>query len=468
MKIFEAEKRDGLGSLIDNNVIAYKSVARSTDKFEVSDKILQAQASNPGQMDLYYIDSILASIGWNQNDDIFAAQDMWDARTTPIDKQFNFMHDESDIIGHITASRIIDKNNQPWTSEEVPDKFHIVVSSVLYTHWTDPDLQERMDKIIADIKQNEWYVSMECLFSKFDYGVITPEGDQKVIARAEETAFLTKYLRAYGGSGEYDGHKIGRVLRGFTFSGKGLVNNPANPDSIIFGETQHFCGVKASIQETNMSDVLKEQIDDLKAQLKESKASVLAGEAEKTDLFSRISDLEQKDNDKEVSRVEAEKADLQKTIDELTTAGQAKDATIEQLKEEKTASEETVASLQKEVDDNKLASVKAARMLQLTSSGVEEAKAEELVEKFAEVDENVFSELLAAFVPFKKKEDKDKKDDKKDDKKEDKSDDSKAETKIDDEEIEQVEAGVKSQETKEEDLEKTRASVSNFLCSNLK
>ena len=47
---------------------------------------------------------------------------------------------------------------------------------------------------------------------------------------------MTKFLRAYGGEGEHENYKIGRVLRQITFSGKGFVDRPANPDSIIFNE----------------------------------------------------------------------------------------------------------------------------------------------------------------------------------------------------------------------------------------
>jgi hypothetical protein len=45
---------------------------------------------------------------------------------------------------------------------------------------------------------------------------------------------LTSHLRAYGGPGIFDDFRIGRVLRKITFSGKGFVDKPANPDSIIF------------------------------------------------------------------------------------------------------------------------------------------------------------------------------------------------------------------------------------------
>ena len=69
----------------------------------------------------------------------------------------------------------------------------------------------------------------------FDYGVTNKNtGEYKVLARDENTAYLTKHLKAYGGLGEHEDYKIGRVLRNITFSGKGFVDKPANPDSVIF------------------------------------------------------------------------------------------------------------------------------------------------------------------------------------------------------------------------------------------
>ena len=41
------------------------------------------------------------------------------------------------------------------------------------------------------------------LFKGFDYGLTNKIGEYKVLARNEDTAYLTKHLRAYG-SGEQD------------------------------------------------------------------------------------------------------------------------------------------------------------------------------------------------------------------------------------------------------------------------
>ena len=479
MHIYDSEHRDGLGHLLQNNVLAYRSVASSTKEFKLPKAVEQAQASNPNQFDLFYLDSILASVGWNANDDIFDPADMWNARATPVDKQFNYMHDESDIIGHITASKVIDENNDPWISEDIPNKFHIVVSSVLYTHWTDEERQERMDKIIAEINEGKWFVSMECLFSKFDYGVRTPDGKEKIIARAEDTAFLTKHLRAYGGTGEFQGHKLGRVLRGFAFSGKGLVTHPANVDedgkaqSIIFSTTEQFSGVSASIQEIDMSDETK-VIDALKAELASAKASVEAAQVEKNELFARIGDLEKQGTDDAIATVEAEKTDLATQLAEAKSDIEAKDATIATLKEAKEAAEASVAELTEKIAAAELETLKASRLSELAKAGVEDAKAAELVEKFIKSDEEVFAELVAAyakFIPFTKDGDDDKDKDKDDKKK--KKDDAKADEEeaaaeviIEDGDIEKSEASLKGTET-EVDLQEVRANVSDFLQTSI-
>lgn len=141
-----------------------------------------------------------------------------------------------------------------------------------------------MAKIISEIEEDKWFVSMECLFAGFDYGVITPDGQHKTIARSEESSFLTKHLRSYGGTGEYEGHQLGRLLRSISFSGKGLVSNPANPRSVIINDTSLFKKnnetysiTQSNIRENfNMANediqLLQKQNDELRAALNQAKS----------------------------------------------------------------------------------------------------------------------------------------------------------------------------------------------------
>lgn len=191
--------------------------------------------------------SILVTTNWNKNDDIFSPDETWKARYSPIWKPANLNHngtefnDENQIIGVINSAWAVDIEYQPiMTSseekeEEIPNKYHILTCSYLW-HKYFPTAINELKKCI---EQNEMYVSMECIFGDFGYGLRKDEDDDvRLIPRNEFTAFLTKYLRAYGGTGEVEvngqKYKIGRWLRNFDFSGVGFVKRPGNPESIIF------------------------------------------------------------------------------------------------------------------------------------------------------------------------------------------------------------------------------------------
>ena len=70
------------------------------------------------------------------------------------------------------------------------------------------DLRERMNNIIEEIEEGKWFVSMECMFPNFDYALRDSQGESKIVRREEASAFLTKHLRAYGGTGKYEGYTV--------------------------------------------------------------------------------------------------------------------------------------------------------------------------------------------------------------------------------------------------------------------
>ena len=238
MIIYPQETDDGLAEIISaSSSISYASIVEPCDIEQ--NKIKAKTLASVSDADLYYVQSILVSSSWNRNDDVFDRAEVWAARKTPEDKPTNLEHDENLIIGHITSNWPIDNEGKTIADDievdELPEKFHIVTGSVIYKAFTDPELKERAAKLISEIEEGTKYVSMECYFKGFDYGLTDKiTGNYKVLSRNDSTAYLTKYLKAYGGQGEHDNYKIGRVLRNITFSGKGFVNKPANPDSIIF------------------------------------------------------------------------------------------------------------------------------------------------------------------------------------------------------------------------------------------
>tara|TARA_R110000824_G_scaffold136793_2_gene300527 strand:+ start:6134 stop:7639 length:1506 start_codon:yes stop_codon:yes gene_type:complete len=407
MRIFPNEIKDGLEDQIRSNAtIAYTSLANPEEITELEKEkfrfLSESNAtSNPDQIDLYYLNSVLVSTGWNKNDDVFDIRETWAARSTPEDKQFNFMHNEEDIIGHITGNCVVSSDGsivaEETLKEGVPDRFDIITSAVIYKSWSDAEKRERINQIIAEIEEGQWFVSMECLFNGFDYAVIGPDGNHNTIVRDESSAFLTKHLRAYGGEGGYEGHKIGRLLRNISFSGKGLVNNPANPNSVIlrgsdpFKSTQACIIEESSIREiSHMSNdaMLQKQLDALKAELDTSK------QREET-LEAKLKELDEKAI---TERLEAMNAELQAKNEEIAKMLEAQEAALAEkteLTESLDKVNEEFAGIQAELETIKVEAHKAKRLAALIAAGLDEEAAAEKLEKFAGADDELFDEIVA-------------------------------------------------------------------------
>ena len=62
------------------------------------------------------------------------------------------MHDENDIIGHITGCYVLSKDGLlvADSDESKPNEFDIITQAVLYNSWIDPDNKERMENIISE------------------------------------------------------------------------------------------------------------------------------------------------------------------------------------------------------------------------------------------------------------------------------------------------------------------------------
>ena len=358
MQIYQHEINDSLREVMEaNNSIAFtcdiisnkpetcpscnsKIVCKDdSNQCSIAATEVSEAAEKEEQPDLYYLNSVLVSAGWNKNDDVFSTRALWGARNTPKEKPFNFMHDDMDIIGHMTDAKVVTQDGKTLsddTSEDdLPEKLDIITSAVIYKTWGDIEMRMRISDLIEEIDEGQWAVSMECVFADFDYAVVTPEGEDKVLARDDQSSFLTKHLRAYGGTGEYEGYKLGRLLKGFFFSGKGLVEKPANPRSIIFSKdvdpfnangTVNFTNF-LTLRESNMTKALNEidQLDSAKAEVDEMAQSVtVADEAEV-----------QPDEQVEASPEEVQAAPLEAKVAELEAALQDMAAQMAAMKEEK-------------------------------------------------------------------------------------------------------------------------------------
>ena len=419
MKIYAQEIQDGLEQVIrENNTIAYcshiiceddtlnNSEASSDDKavaqsfFELHD----AKAENKDQIDLYYLSSVLVSSGWNKNDDVFDAKEMWEARSTPEDKQFNYMHNEKDIIGHITGNYVTDFSGNKlddklsWEEAGSPKDFNIISTGVLYKSWSDMDLRERMNNIIEEIEEGKWFVSMECMFPNFDYALRDSQGESKIVRREEASAFLTKHLRAYGGTGKYEGYTVGRLLRNISFSGKGLVSKPANPRSVILNDNQSFSEFESelvtvsSIKENKMSDVLQKQLEDVKAELVEARA---ANETMKQEMEAQKSEA----IESQLKTFEAEITAKDEAIAEVQAKADEALAKIAELEESLSASEEAKLEAIAKVAEIEKAAALEKRVAALTEAGLEGEELDEAIAQFENLDDSTFDFIVAKMHP---------------------------------------------------------------------
>jgi hypothetical protein len=423
MNIYEQEIKDGLADRIAQNTsVAFQCLVSKLDPVVDKESIKKSIAGfieDGRNFDLYRFSAILASIGSNKNDDWFLPEEIWAARLTPVYKQVNYGHNEQDIVGVITGTSVIDNDANPITNElEISNIKDIVSHAVIWSYWEEDTLKDRFAKIVQDIEDEKLFVSMESLFKNFDYMLIK-DGKTSIVKRNKETSFLTKYLRIYNpeATGEYNGYRIYRVLRDFTFSGKALVENPANARSII-SENLHALPeceeelVEISLARSvsdlceyvdkNLTKTLAESIMDpnetvistLKAELVQAKAELenyKQAEAEKTSA--------------EIAGLKTSNEALQKQVAELTQLAQA---AKEDLKKAESEKEEDMKVMKDECEvkvaeaNAKLAQIEvektiACRVAKLTAVNVDSAKAQEIIKTWASVDDAQFDKLVEIY-----------------------------------------------------------------------
>jgi hypothetical protein len=495
MQIFETEKQDGLEEQIQSKA----SVVYACLVEKGSENVLSAKQKNElksiaglNDSDLYYTQSILVTTSWNKNDDIFDKEEVWVARNSPIHKPTNLEHDENTIVGHITSNWpitddgiLIDENTP---IDNLPEKFHILTASVIYNGFTDPTLKDRANELIDEIENGTKYVSMECFFKGFDYGVTNKStGEYKVLARNSETAYLTKHLRAYGGAGEHEDYKIGRVLRNITFSGKGFVNRPANPESVIFtkesfrfenkkndeekNRTLEEIGVfsnQAQIQEASMSsETVKpeekvEAMSDCSEMVKEAYASVETVKAQASELEVAL-------EAERVAHTET-KAALETALTEKEEAAKMseedmkkKKEEMEKMKAELDAANEVLAAYKSKEEEMKKKEAMMKRKASLLEAGLDEESASSNVEKFESLDDASFENIVTLLAAMKPKKDE----------KEMKEGEAVMKKKASEDISEVLETAQPSEEvdlsvaSEENELENTRAALVNFVCNRL-
>ena len=409
--VFKAERDAGLENLVRDTVsLAYTSKLVVSEQFSIADSLLQKIHTRAGETNstLHYLKSLLVSTGWNNNDDVFDVLETWVARHSPEDTPFNLEHQCDQIIGHIVGNYVIDEAGnlvaEDTLIDNLPCSLHIVTPSVLYKAWEKPELQERTDKLLAEIAEGKWFVSMECYFKGFDYALRDSDGSTRTVARNEQTAFLTKHLRCYGGSGKYDGQKVGRVLRSICFSGKGLVQKPANPDSIIFADAAKSLGYqvlqtanskKHERAINNMNEIEKQlaeakaEVEQLKTQLRDNDVKQVQAKLE--DAQAEVAKL--KDGSAAAADAGAKMAEANKTLlVELEKANTKAVALGEELKK---ATDELTAIKETQRKAERLSKLKSALKVDEKNAEAVAAVAK-ITESLAGLSDEQFSDYVAS------------------------------------------------------------------------
>lgn len=337
---------------------------------------------------------ILVSTLMNGNDDIFIPEETWAARFTPIGTPFNNKHEKKTIIGHTYDSYILAENKKTVIdikSTEIPDFFHIANKFALYDK-IFPALAEDISK---KGPEHRLFVSMEATIENFDFGLISADDTLKIVKRNNETAFLTKYLRVFGGEGVYNGERLGRVLRGIVFSGMGNVDSPANPDS-------EYLVIKGKIMATEVKDMTKE-LEQKSAEL------TVANETVKT-LTEQLATITKEkaasdEGAKEASAKLAAATEQVKTL-ETSVATVTKEATdlktsVDELTKTLTAKTAELAAKIAELETIKAKEIATARLAKFVEIGADTTKKDELLKKFETMTEAQFADMVELFKSIK-------------------------------------------------------------------
>lgn len=404
MKIYNSEKT--IGHLIESktNASLVVPIGLTEDKTEVfidSLKDMQrfdskvqktlARVADEASPDLMYGSAILVSTALNKNDDVFLPDETWKARATPIHQPYNDDHVEEDIIGHIIASRVLDSDDKLVVlkdGETPPVFFNIEVDFVVYKGIFPAIAKEIAEKG----PKGQKFVSMEAKFNDFDYALIESSKDIKIYARNEETAFLTKYLKAYGGEGKYRDQRIGRVLRNFRFVGMGNVDVPANPAS-EFTKLESF--ESASLKELKSESktiiyITKGNIMEIKTL--EDAQKVIA------DLQTKLTGFESKATEQAQAALNTEKSKADLATQKYTEAN----TKVEQLTTELTTIKASLVEKTAELDKITKASKAADRLSQLKTLG-HEVSDETKKNAYASMSDEAFASILDFAKTFAKK-----------------------------------------------------------------
>ena len=337
--------------------------------------------------DLLYVSAILVSTLINDNDDVFLPEEVWPVRHTPIFTPYNEEHSQTDIIGHIYNARCLNSNKECLDDMEAYNGyFDIEVDAVIYKSV----YPEKAEMIQTGAMDGERYVSMEATFANFDYLVVQNDdvSTAKLVKRTENTAFLTKYLRVYGGPGTFNSDKLYRVLRNLRFSGMGDVKTPGNPGSVYTrvssSPVEELAYTEAKVRDNKIKGEKMEELELAKAKIVELETQL----KDLTDKYSVLSTLAS-DHETLKQSFESEKAKVESLKAELTQKTDTLNKQIEAFSALKAELDTANAELEK-IDAEKKLNEKLAILASINVKLSEDRK-----KTIASLPQNAFDEFVS-------------------------------------------------------------------------
>lgn len=448
VEIFQKEIADGVADLVQTRSVAHcvgevrpqEKTPRLLEDFmesDIPDSFKEVASIN--DFDVYPTLSLLVSSVWNENDTIFLPSEIAMAKDTPVHKPDNLNHNENLIVGHSTASRLVDDQLNELEYYDGQSMVHILTDGVIYKYWENPKRKAMVDELIQKIESGEKSVSMECLMPAFDYAVGESD-DYVVVPRNEDTAYLTKYLRAYKGKGvckegEHAGKRIGRVPRNLVFSGKGYVDNPANkmsrfliPVRTDMGKPKEYSpDLNALASSINDDDgvrvnnnngeaqpnsnnnqpnyeeyAMKELIEQLNAQVAELKKQL--DERDKTiaefdtATYKKQIDELTVDRDEAKAELEAIKAKFEEDQKEIQKSKAEVEGKVEELDKQVAELAKEKEELEKQIAEAQAEQLRANRVATLVDGGLDKEEATKKVETFASLNDEQFTEVANVII----------------------------------------------------------------------
>ena len=292
---------------------------------------------------------------------------------------------------------------------DIPNDIDIVSESVLYSLI----FPEEVAKIIAEAIIGQKFVSMETYFSGYDYML-----GNKIIARNDETLFLDASLRSRGGMGSFNGESVKRILRNLHFGGQGIVDNPANPESVILASKAEKEVVQpdlaTALEKIERNCVLNRDNQKDKQIDSGISASEKVGENKNMDTVKQLNDAEVADIKKQLAEAnkkieELQSAEVQKEITILkeTSAKLAadlskKDSELTEVTKKLAEATTTLEAVKKEADaskkelaDIKMAQIVAKRKSDLVKFDISEADLNELLEEVKSKSDDEYTKFLS-------------------------------------------------------------------------